>query len=390
MLLKSILLFLSAVNALPTSPSLKDSPSEVKRDIGDFTTSITSVETKSAEYSASDITNSLTDNLQSLFWKSDSSSWKDSCDQSRNPVVWQVAVAGKVLTNTGDSSKASDAIDALNRYKSNTNEGGFSASTAKNGDIYTDDVSQVSWVFVDTYHITGEQTYLDEAKKIQKFLENWEDDKQNGGILWSINGKYIALISTLEAALAALKLNDADSDQYLVDFAKSCIDWTFDHLKDDGDSFIYDGMYEDGNINKGKLTYTIGVLMSCCAYLDKIGDDSKSWKSIGVEYGVKLAGGGKLDTRFFSNGHINDIVDRSHLLWAGISDLLQMTYPTSIYEFKAYDMLKNLAVREARHLYDGYPDMTKDSCPDTSYKSLLKYASLGQIFYEVSRVSSDI
>lgn len=363
-----------------------------KRDdnYGNYSTSITPIQTETPQYDVYELADDLSDQLVWLFFANGTYTWSDNCSSTVNPVVWQVAIAGEVMANTKDSNNLDRATSALKNYRNST--GGYSASMAKNGDIYTDDNAQISWVFTSAYSDTRTESYLEEAKSIIDLIRDHESPNQKGGIYWSINGEYISLISCLETAVAALRYNALSKNDDYVKLAKRAIIYILDNLVDEKDGFIYDGKYPDGSINYGKLTYTIGVLISGCAYLDQLGDTEKNWKAIAVEFGVKFISGGTLNNQFFSDGHINDIIERSHLVFMGLADLLSFTTPSTPYQKQAYDDFKQLIVREARNFRDNNEEIFESNrCPNSSeYGTLIKYASLAQVFKSVSRVVSRI
>lgn len=360
-----------------------------REDYGQYRTSIQTIHYDSPQYNTSGLAHQFATNLANLFYSESTNNWSDNCANSAVPVVWQVAVAGKVMTNTKRSDYLSIATTALSNYRNST--GGYSASTAKNADIYTDDNAQIAWVFSAAYENTGREEYLDEHRNITDFLALYEDESQGGGILWTINGNYIASISTLETAVAAAQLCKHTGDTDYCQLAKDCITWTLDHLIDQNDKFIMDGLSEDGGVNGGKLTYTFGTLISACAYLSQMGDLDQDWKAIAVEFGVRLLAGGRFDNQFFDqNGHMNDIIDRSHLVFVGFADLLEFTTPVGSYQEDAYNLFNDFVIRESRHFHDTYQNLINGTCPGNEYNSLLKYASLAQVFQEASRVSDYI
>lgn len=380
-----LLIFATVVSSLPYSIPL---PKRDQKIHYDDSTEIQSIDTKTPYKNTKDIDDLLSSKTYSLFFNNNTGIWSDNCNASNAPVVWPVAVAGKVVANTKDSDKINNVMSAFKSYR-NSN-GGYSASMAGDDQIYTDDNGQISWVFSSAYETTDKEDYLSENKDLNKYLSEQEDDARGGGVKWLVTSTYIALISNLEVAVAALRLNEVSGDDDYVSFAKDLIVWTLENLVDNLTSngkFIYDGMYEDGGINKGKLTYTVGTLISACAHLIKMGDNDQDWRNIAVTFGVRLISGGKLDNQFFTDGHMNDIVDRSHLVFVGFADLLEMTTPQSDYEEDAYDAFKEFLQREARYFYDQNSDtINSKSCPSNDYNDLLKYSSLAQVFYETARV----
>lgn len=377
--------FAAIANSFPYTLAKRDSRVQYNESV-----EIQTISKKSPINNVKTISDSLSRKTSSLFFNNDTYIWSDNCNSTKTPVVWPVAVAGKVLANTQDEAQIDKATSALKNYR-NPN-GGYSTSMKGDDQIYTDDDGQISWIFSSAYETTSNEKYLEENKKLMNFLVN-QTDSSKGGIKWLITDSYIALISTLEVAVAALQLDDIGGDEDFIPFAKDCILWTLDNLVDNSSSnpFIFDGIYKDGSINKGKLTYTVGTLISACAYLVKLGEIDHDWQGIAVTFGTRFISSGKLDNQFFTDGHINDIIERSHLVFVGFADLLEFTIPKTDYQKRAYKAYEDLIVREARYLYDKHSDViNNDECPSGDFSSLLKYASLAQVFYEVGRIADKI
>ena len=117
---------------------------------------------------------------------------------------------------------------------------------------YVDDNCQVLWVFIEAYELTNNTKYLTTANKLMELIQGqWSNEV--GGVRWKVDGDYIASISTLEAALSAVKLYEQNKDDSLLSFAKKCLSWLDDNLLDKLDGFYYDGLNVNNktNIDKG-------------------------------------------------------------------------------------------------------------------------------------------
>lgn len=353
--------------------------------LGSYSTSIVSVTTQDPVASATAVYESLGQNAVDRFWDSETGLWTNLCNTSSTPVLWPVAVAGKAVLNGMSNSSIYHAMEAFSYYHS-SQVPGYSASTARDDDIYTDDDAQVAWAFYKASRTTGNSSFFAMGNDVLDYIRS---QKCNGsGILWSVKGNYLALISSVEAALAAVKSYDIKPNQTYLKFAIDSLTWVFDNLMDSQNHFLYDGMDTSGNINRGQLSYTVGAAISGFAFLSKF-DDSKDWKSKAVELAVRAIGAGNLNSIFYSDTFVHDDVKYSHLLFAGFADLVTETSPNGDYERQAYAAVKAELVREARHLYDqNYAAIAASGgCSAAGQMNdLLHYASLVEIFYQVSRV----
>ncbi|KAK6454592.1 Six-hairpin glycosidase-like protein [Scheffersomyces xylosifermentans] len=335
-----------------------------------------------------------------------------------SPVVWDIAVAGRALTDSGDQAKINAAVQNLLQYR--RTDGWFSASTAKDGDVYVDDNSQVLWVFVDAFKVTGNQDYLDVAQRLMVLIRSqW--NSQSGGVQWKLDGDYIASISTSEAALAAVRLYEVSPDPDLVYFAQDCLNWLYSNLQDPADYLFYDGLTAStGVVNKGKLTYTVGTALSTLAYLNKF-TGSNSFIVSAVALGYAAAGG--KGAFYGSNGYWNNQLQYVHLLFAGIADLVNIGVAANSQQSAAFGNFASEAKRNGAYIYtylqlgnsgnylssvtSGPQSMfskyatafqgTGSYSPDSTYfcggnvsgavsRSFMDDSSAAQVFYEITRL----
>lgn len=366
----------------------------------------------------SDASSNTVNKLWGRFWLSGNSAWNDDdaiCGTGsfEAVVVWDQAVIGRAITNLQDSSGIATTIANLNEYE-NSNLQVFSASTAGDDDIYSDDNAQVAWVYIDAYKVTNNGDYLTKATNIVKFLMNETDSK--GGVIWQYKGTYIASISTAEAALAAVRLYELTPIDSLLTFAQNCMNYMFQYLQDPSDKLFYDGldMNDYSDVNKGKLTYTVGTALSTLAYLYKYtGNDY--WKT----QAIQLATAATNQNGAFYNGDKiwNNKLQYVHLLYVGFADLFNVGgWDSSYSDFKSevlrqgqfvYDYLQDPddvhlyydAVTSATPLmynayskaYSGgsaYSSSLADYCTGTTTtkKNLMDNASAAQIVYALSQI----
>lgn len=384
---------------------------EIKRDY--------TVDSQSAFKSASNA-------IWLTFWNTDKNAWDyndPQCSDSTftQPSVWISAVAGMAITETYDSSQAYLVAQSLiDNYLNSDNW--FSSSTAKDDDVYTDDNAQAIWVLVQSYCISGTVEHLSIAEKV---LANIQDqwDSNEGGIKWKINGDYLASISTAEAALAAVRIYQNNQDENLLTFAEKSIKFLFDKLQDSSDNLFYDGIdTSTGQVNKGKLTYTVGTAISTLAYLSKF-TGNEDYTNQAIELAKAAI---NKDGAFYStDGYWNNQLQYIHLLYAGLVDLLVVATPTSQSQDSFYQEIIAEMQRQAEFTYNylqlddtgfyfhnvytytkalyskfassssfggkSFKPNSKYFCDNnvsgTPKRSLMDSASAAQVFYELGRVT---
>lgn len=282
--------------------------------------------TRSSLFDPHEAFESAANSTWSVFWNNTHQAFSQSdpaCPNSpttfQDAVVWSVAVAGMAIVESGDISKTNEVINSLYKYQ---NDKGWFAATPGNSHSYVDDNCQVLWAFLQAYGLTHNENYLTTATKLMELIQGkWSDEV--GGVRWRVEGDYIASISTVEAALSAVKLYEhRNNDSSLLSFAKKCLSWSDDNLLDELDGFYYDGLniHNKTKIDKGKLTYTVGVAISTYSYLYKYTNDEQY-----VTIATTKANG-TLASKTFLNGHgyWNNGLRFVHLLFVGFSDLITM------------------------------------------------------------------
>lgn len=355
------------------------------------------------------------------FWLSEKNQWNDDdaiCDTNKfsEPVVWNQAVIGKAITNSKNTDRIEKTTNAIYKYK-NKALGVYSATTAGDDDIYNDDNAQLVWVFVDGYKATGNEKHLEAAKEVMLFLMTQWNSQGKGGVIWKYKADYIASISTVEAALAAIRLYSITSDTDLLKFTEDCMDFMFKYFQDT-DKLFFDGLNKNNydDINKGKLSYTAGCALSTLAYLSKYSSKS-DWKSKAIEIGK--AAMNRKGALYNGNSIWNNQLKYVHLLYAGYVDLLTLTDWDSEYSDFKQELLRQgslmieflqdpddkslyfgLATGATKKMFKKYEVTFKEdnvfeenkdiycngNVNKPTKKSLMNNGSAAQILYEVSRI----
>lgn len=299
----------------------------------------------------SDVSSGFSDTTNEIwqrFWLSSENAFNSNDDicggaSYDEPSLWNQAVIGRASVLLQDNSKIGSIINNINDYQ-NSQLKVFSASTAKDTDIYTDDNAQIAWVFIDAYQQTQNQQYLEAAKYILNFLQN---QTINGGVIWQYQADYIASISTVEAALAAVRLHEITNDDSLIQYAQKNMDFMFQYLQDPSDKLFYDGLSQSdySDVNKGKLSYTVGCALSTLAYLYK-DTGNTYYKNQATE--LADAATNKNGAFYDGNGLWNNQLQYEHLLFMGFSDIINLDS-----DFESYT---SEVLRQANYIYNYLQD----------------------------------
>ncbi|KAI9798356.1 MAG: hypothetical protein M1835_000019 [Candelina submexicana] len=207
--------------------------------------------------------------------------------------VWPVAVAVEAIVEAERiapgqyTQMLDDGLAAIELYWSKE----FSAYCSwhdypGNDDIYyveEDDNAQIAIAQIGAYEVTRNQTYLDRAITVVKFLlTGWDDTGGSpGGIRWHRGISPTAernACSTAEAATACLRLSQikegvpADLSASCIDLGEKATTWLLKTLQDN-DGLVRDGLsWRDGSwhINPTKWTYNTGSTLSALSLLYRL------------------------------------------------------------------------------------------------------------------------
>lgn len=291
----------------------------------------------------------------SVYWNYGQQSWSEKgCPGAAyaSPVLWNLAVAGGMALNTANPYYAPIILQQLSKYR-NAATGGYLSTTNGDEDMYTDDNAQVVWVYIDAYKLSGDPSYLELAENIMSWIKSqWNSN--GGGVRWNYNGDYLASISQTESALAAVKLYEVTHDDTYLKFSKQCINWCFDNLQDPSDHLFYDGKtISTGNINKGKLAYTVGTAISTLSHLYTIDHDSQ-WLDRATELvRASASGSGAL---YNSKGQWNNPLKYLYLLFAGLADFTTKVTPNSLEGWKLKQSIASEVSQQANLIFQYYQD----------------------------------
>ncbi|KAK5144360.1 hypothetical protein LTR04_001582, partial [Oleoguttula sp. CCFEE 6159] len=185
-------------------------------------------------------------------------------------LVWPVAIA---LWMTADCAKRTRshldkhqlelAYNAMERHW-NPEENGYCAWIMFNGnrDIYYDDNAHCANALITAYEATEDKKYLRRAAGIATRLipRGWHRDQDPGGVEWHVdqpNSRHAC--STLSVAVMACRLAlHGVEKNHCMELAKSCIDFSLEHLVDRNDGLVIDAIKRD--VDHGESTWKPDVV----------------------------------------------------------------------------------------------------------------------------------
>ncbi|ODV84703.1 glycoside hydrolase family 76 protein [[Candida] arabinofermentans NRRL YB-2248] len=249
---------------------------------------------------------------------------------------WSMGVA---LHAVGDASIAypqlagpivKPAVHAALKYRNKSN-GGYSAfyhgdnENSGDGDVYYDDDAHLLRGLIACYEGTKDPEILQIAKDLMRFMmtglvehQYWKGVK---GEKWHISKSYIASISNCAAATCALKLwkyeNGQNERNQLYNFAKACLSFLWDKMRDPEDGLIRDGVGMDSEkIDPTKWSYNTGGTLTAICLIYQI-DNDPQWINKAKSLAEAATHRGK--TMFD-----RDYSDWSKRMWNGPSYFVQL------------------------------------------------------------------
>lgn len=138
-------------------------------------------------------------------------------------------------------------------------------------DRFYDDNVWLGIDFTDAYLMTRQESYLQSAKLIWKFIESGMDDRLGGGIYWCEQKKESKnTCSNAPGSVFALKLFKATQDSAYLEKGKGLYEWTKATLQDTTDCLYFDNMRLDGEIGRAKFAYNSGQMMQSATLLHQL------------------------------------------------------------------------------------------------------------------------
>ncbi len=147
-------------------------------------------------------------------------------------------------------------------------------NTAPRSDRFYDDNIWIGIDFVDLFVATGDAKFLKKAKVVWEFVMSGYDSKLGGGIYWCEQKKKSKnTCSNAPAAVFALKLFEATSDEQYLVVGKSLYSWTKANLEDASDGLYFDNINLEGKVDSVKYSYNSGQMLQAASILYRITND---------------------------------------------------------------------------------------------------------------------
>lgn len=129
-------------------------------------------------------------------------------------------------------------------------------------DRYYDDNVWIVLGLTETYELTGDDRYLEEAEATFAFVMSGEDDVLGGGIYWHEQGKETKnTCSNAPSVVAALRLYQVTAKPEYLETAERLYAWTNRWLQDPSDGLYWDNVALNGEVDERKYTYNTALMI---------------------------------------------------------------------------------------------------------------------------------
>ncbi len=144
-------------------------------------------------------------------------------------------------------------------------------STNWTGNIYNDDIMWMVLACIRAYQITGNTTYLNQAKThFDQVYSRAYDTALGGGLWWTTAKTTKNTCINCPAVIAACRLYQILGDSSYLSKAQSLYAWQLSRLWDNATGSVWDSINSSGSINKVNFTYTQGTFIGASNLLYQI------------------------------------------------------------------------------------------------------------------------
>lgn len=210
--------------------------------------------------------------LNSAFLISDGGQryYKTSLNNAEKDYFWRQALDIQAVQDVHDSAPRAETRDLVTRLldtflQQNRGSGGL---YDWNWNEYNDDLLWAGLAFVRGHKITGNQTYLNQARyAFDRVYDRGWDNALGGGIWWDIRRRDKNALSNSPAVILGCLIYESNGDRGYLDKARAIFDWLWARLLDRSTGGVYETMYADGTRSSGQSVYSAGAFVGAAQAL---------------------------------------------------------------------------------------------------------------------------
>ncbi|MFI7277793.1 glycoside hydrolase family 76 protein [Streptomyces sp. NPDC049879] len=191
--------------------------------------------------------------------------YKESLNKTAKDYFWRQALDIQAVQDVHDSAPRAETRDLIGRLLDTflqQNQGGGGLYDW-NWNDYNDDLLWAGLAFARGHRITGNGTYLTQARYAfdRVYNRGW-DSALGGGIWWSVEKRDKNALSNSPATILGCLIYEANGDRGYLDKARAVYDWVWAKLLDRSTGGVYEHMRADGGLSTGQTVYSAGAFVS--------------------------------------------------------------------------------------------------------------------------------
>ncbi|MEE4545563.1 RICIN domain-containing protein [Streptomyces sp. V4-01] len=191
--------------------------------------------------------------------------YKTSLNNTEKDYFWRQALDIQAVEDVYTSNPTTDTrnlVGALLDTFLQQNQGGGGLYDW-NWNDYNDDLLWAGLAFARGYRITGNQTYLNQAKYAfdRVYNRGW-DSALGGGVWWSVDKNEKSALSNSPAVILGCLIYESNGGSAYLTKARAIYDWTWNTLLDRSTGAVHEKIQANGNLDSGETVYSAGAFVS--------------------------------------------------------------------------------------------------------------------------------
>lgn len=212
-------------------------------------------------------------NAAFLFTSGSTQYYKESVSSSSDDYFWrqalEIQMVEDVYLRTKSASHRTLITNLLNTFLQNEQGGGGLYDW--NWNEYNDDLLWAGIAFARGYQITGNITFLNQAKyAFNRTYDRGWDNALGGGIWWDIRKNEKSGLSNNTAVILALYIYESTGEAVYLTRASAIYDWIWATLFNQSTGAVYENINANGVKSTAANTYNVGAFVSAANALHRI------------------------------------------------------------------------------------------------------------------------
>ncbi|MDF2189678.1 glycoside hydrolase family 76 protein [Paraflavitalea sp. CAU 1676] len=256
---------IAAVLAGCNKPQLKEEEAPAASD--QETQTLATIANPLADQSFSALNNAF------LYTSGNTQYYKEALNNAQDDYFWrqalEIQMVEDVYLRTKNPAHRTLITNLLNTFLQN--EQGSGGLYDWNWNEYNDDLLWAGIAFARGYHITGNTTFLNQAKyAFNRVYDRGWDNALGGGIWWDIRKNEKSGLSNNPAVVLALYIYEASGETVYMTKATAIYDWIWATLYNQSTGAVYEHIKANGTKAMDANAYNVGAFVSAATALHRL------------------------------------------------------------------------------------------------------------------------